>query len=63
MSIVLVEISTFPDADPNMDGTYGGLGTVHNRMFAHLGFTLIKPMVTIALLSIQLTLGPHHLTH
>ena len=40
-----------------MDGTEGGFGTVHNRTFAPLGFTLIELMVTIALLSILLTLG------
>lgn len=40
-----------------MDGIKGGFGTVHYRMSAPLGFTLIELMVTIALLSILLTLG------
>ncbi|WP_371317600.1 Tfp pilus assembly protein FimT/FimU [Aeromonas sp. sif2416] len=46
-----------------MDGTEGGFGTVHNRTFAPLGFTLIELMVTIALLSILLTLGVPSFLH
>lgn len=42
---------------PTMDGTCGGFDTVHNRMFAPLGFTFIELMAIVVLLSILLTLG------